>query len=226
MKKFRLFLLVVLLSCTSAAVFAQSNESGDFAKQALNEHERKIIYRAQLAKDVVGWRMGAEYSLRKMLVSGGKNATKHGVHFVGGYRFNKRWYLGGIAGIDVTTPFTIVEDEYVFADDNYEVDRKDKIYGLIMADARFYMSIKRVSTYLFANYGIEYSKELLQSGLVGLGFDIHTKKSQSVNIGLGLGSCHTTNDGIIGEILNEKDHGYGYGPADAFVFNLKLGYTF
>jgi hypothetical protein len=93
-----------------------------------------------------------------------------------------------------------------------------------MADARFYMSINRVSTYLFANYGIEYSKDLMQSGLVGLGLDIHTKKSQSVNIGLGLGlgSCHTTTE--IGDMLGKENHGYG--PADAFVFNLKLGYTF
>lgn len=225
MKKFRLFLLVALLSCTSATVFAQSNESSDFAKQALDAHEKKIVYRAQLAKDVVGWHMGAEYSLRKMVASGAKNATKHGIHFLGGYRFTKRWYLGGIAGVDVTTPFTISENDYIDEEDNYSIDREDKVYGLIMADARFYMSVRRVSTYLFANYGVEYSKKLMQTGLVGLGFDIHTKKSQSVNIGLGLGlgSCYSTNDGLYDDLI-AKDNGYG--PVDCFVFNIKLGYTF
>ncbi|MBP3496852.1 MAG: hypothetical protein J6K33_03350 [Alistipes sp.] len=225
MKKFRLFLMTALLCCTTT-VFAQNNDANAFAQQALDAHEKKIVYRAQLAKDVVGWRIGAEYSLRRMIAVAGKNATKHGVHFVGGYRFNKRLYLGGIAGIDVTTPFTIVEDGYSNASANYEVDREDKIYGLIMADARLYMNISRVSTYLFANYGIEYSKELTQNILAGLGFDIHTKKSQSVNIGLGvgMGSCHTTDNGIANDFLHEQDHGYG--PLDCFVFNLKLGYTF
>ena len=135
MKKFRFFLMVALLCCSSITVFGQNNSKSDFAKKALDAHEQKIVYRAQLAQDVIGWHMGAEYSLRRMSTLGATPATKHGVHFLGGYRFTKRWYLGGIAGVDVTTPFSIVEDEFVMDEYNYEIDRDDKIYGVLMADA-------------------------------------------------------------------------------------------
>ena len=223
MKKFRFFLMVALLCCSSITVFGQNNSKSDFAKKALDAHEQKIVYRAQLAQDVIGWHMGAEYSLRRMSTLGATPATKHGVHFLGGYRFTKRWYLGGIAGVDVTTPFSIVEDEFVMDEYNYEIDRDDKIYGVLMADARFYMSIKKVSTYLFTNIGAEYSKDLQKIFTAGLGFDVHTKKSQCVNIGLGvcLGGWYTTDSEMF---ENGGDHGYG--PTEGFVFNLKLGYTF
>lgn len=225
MKNFR-FLLVVALLCTSITAFGQDNSKSDFAQQALDAHEQKIVYRAQLAKDVVGWRMGAEYSLRRMNTFGVKPATKHGVHFLGGYRFTKRWYLGGIAGIDATTPFTLADNGYLEEKYNYEISRDDKIYGVLMADARFYMSIKKVSTYLFTNFGVEYSKDLQKALTIGLGFDVHTTKAQSVNIGLGigLGGWYSTTDGIIDDLSTDVNHGYG--PTEGFVLNLKLGYTF
>lgn len=228
MKKFRFLLMATLLCCTSITAFGQNNSKSEFAQQALDAHEQKIVYRAQLAKDVVGWRMGAEYSLRHMLLSGAKDANKHGVNFLGGYRFTKRLYLGGIAGVAATTPFTIVEDQYTDASGNsssynYEIDREDKIYGVLMADVRFYTSVKKVSTYLFVNGGVEYSKELQKIVTFGLGFDVHTKKSQSVNIGLGIGmgGCHSADDGEL-----RMDDDPGYGPVTGPVLNLKLGYTF
>ncbi len=226
MKKSRFLLFIAFLCCTSFTAFGQDNTTNDFAQKALDDHQKKIVYRAQLAQDVVGWHMGAEYSLRRMVLAGAQNATKHGVNFLGGYRFTKRWYLGGIAGINATTPFTIVEDGYVHDEYNYEIDREDKIYGLIMADARFYTSVKRVSTYLFANGGIEYSKDLQKIVMVGLGFDVQTKKSQSVNIGfgIGLGGCHSAEEGLFRDIAISEDAGYG--PVEGFALNFKLGYTF
>ena len=223
MKNIKIFVMATLLCCTSITAFGQDNSESNITQAALDAHQQKIVYRAQLAEDVKGWRMGAEYSLRRMFTAGARPATKHGIHFLGGYRFTKRWYVGGIVGIGATTPFTIADNEYQDDRLNYSISRKDKIYGTLMADARFYMSINKVSTYLFTNFGVEYSKELQKALTIGLGLDVHTTKSQCVNIGLGVGfgTWYSTDS-----VLFRTGEDPNLWSTDGFALNLKLGYTF
>ncbi|MBQ1225092.1 MAG: hypothetical protein IIX82_03925 [Alistipes sp.] len=172
-----------------------------------------------------GFRMGAEYSLRRFSTIGVFPAIKHGFHFLAGYRFTKRWYVGGIAGIDITTPFTITRSGYIDEASNFSIQRNDKVYAPIMADVRLYMNVNRASTFLYTNLGAEFSKIVTPIAVLGLGVDVHTVKDQSVLLALGVGMgswCSANND----PFWDTPQHGIGYGKTLGFVFNFKVGYSF
>lgn len=225
MKKFILFLLIAVFSGTTISIFGQETTKSKLLQDELNKKERKLLYRAELVENMKGWRFGGEYSSKKLVLGGALPATKHGIHFNAGYRLSKRWYLGGIIGVDMTTPFDIVRDDYVDDDYNFSIPRKDKIYIPVMADVRYYLKVARISTYLYTNVGTEISNKINFGQMYGLGFDIHTIKSQCVNIKLGFGtSCYeSANDDCL---WDTKENGVGYGIYDGFAFNFKLGYSF
>ena len=95
--------------------------------------------------------------------------------------------MGGIAGIDITTPFTMTRNGYIDEIYNFSVQRNDKVYAPIMADVRLYMNVNRASTFLYTNLGAEFSKIVTPIAILGLGVDVHTVKDQSIFLALGIG---------------------------------------
>ena len=225
MKRIILFALIAVFSCTTISVFGQETTKSQLLQNELNKKEKKLLYRAELVENMLGWRLGGDYSYKTLILGGSIPATKHGLHFTAGYRLTKRWYFGGIIGIDMTTPFDIVRDEYVDDDYNFEIPRKDKIYIPVMADIRYYLKVARISTYLYTNLGAEISNKINFAQMYGIGFDVHTVKSQSVNVklGFGTGCFESANDDCL---WDTKENGVGYGVHDGFAFSFKLGYSF
>lgn len=236
MKRFALLVFCLILG-GSIAMNAQELKDESQAVDAkvqkvLEKKQQKEMYKAELEVAMHGLRMGAEVSLRNMATIGIEGAQKCGVRYLAGYRFTKRWYVGGIVGVDMTVPFTItrrgvstitsgggVEESY-----NYSMTRKDKVYVPVMADVRFYCNVNRVSTYLYANLGAEFSHSTAGIYLFGLGFDVNTVKAQCLNIslGIGAGSWESTDSEWWGDLaVNE-----GLRLYEGLVFNLKLGYAF
>ena len=204
--------------------FGQTSKE-ERVQKILEKNQQKELYRAELEDAMLGFRQGAEYSLRTFGTAGVMGAKKHGFHYLAGYRFTKHWYVGGIVGVDLTTPFTITREGYMDDALNYSIERKDKVYVPVIADVRFYFKPKRVSTYLFTNLGAEFSSSTAAIVLFGLGWDVHTVKDQCVNIGLGvgMGSWETAE----GTHMATLDGGnVAYDKYDGFVFNFKLGYSF
>lgn len=195
-------------------------------QKVLAKKQKTDLYKAEVEAAMHGFRMGGEYSFRTIGTVGVKSAQKHGIHYFAGYRFTKRWYVGGIVGVDVTTPFTIERSGWLEESYNYSITRQDKVYVPVMADVRFYCNVNRVSTYLYTNLGAEFSHTTAGIFLFGLGFDIHTIKSQCVNLsfGIGMGSWETAEGNGLGGLALDEDPGYG--QYDGFAFNLKLGYAF
>lgn len=231
MKRFALLAFCLILGgsiAMNAQEFKDEKSPAVDAKvqKVLEKKQQKEMYKAELEVAMHGLRMGAEYSFRTMGTVGIKGAKKHGVHYLAGYRFTKRWYVGGIVGIDVTTPFTITRSGFVEDSYNYSISRKDKVYVPVMADVRFYCNVNRVSTYLYTNLGAEFSHSTAGIYLVGLGFDVHTVKAQCLNISLGVGggSWESAENNGIGGLMVDEDPGYG--KWDGFAFNFKIGYSF
>lgn len=224
MKKIYLFLAIMLLSCTVTTAFGQATKE-ERVQAILDKNQQKELYRAELEEAMLGLRMGGEYSFRTMGLIATKPANKHGLHYQIGYRFTEHWYVGGIVGVDLTTPF-IIQGESNDWDEGQtyynEFERTDKVYVPIMADVRFYFKPQRVSTYLFTNLGAEFSSITGIITLFGLGFDIHTVKSQCLNIGLAIGTSNfeSIQTGLGGDYLDS------FGKQGGFTFNLKLGYSF
>ena len=223
MKKFTLFLATVLLSCTMSTVYGQTTKE-ERVQAILEKKQQKELYKAELEDAMHGFRQGAEYSVRTFGTVGIMGAKKHGLHYLAGYRFTKCWYVGGVVGLDVTTPFTITRSGYVDDMYNYSISRKDKIYIPVMADVRCYMNTSRVSSYVYTNFGAEFSSSTAAIALLGLGFDIHTVKDQCVNIGLGLGMGSW--ESADGTHMLSDDGNPNYDKYDGFVFNFKIGYSF
>lgn len=219
----RIIALALCLIIGSAVVFGQEVKDEN-VKSILEKNEQREVYQAKLEDSMLGFRMGAEYSLRSFNTIGVVGATKHGVHIVAGYRFTKHWYVGGIVGADITTPFVVTNTEEGYYNDpnfNYYYDRDDIVYIPVIADIRYYFNVKKVSTYLFANLGAEFSTITATIASLGIGFDIHTTKDQCVNVGLGLG----LGSWMSGETTYQKKP-LELDPVDGFVFNLKVGYSF
>lgn len=221
MKKITLFLAMVLFVTTA---FGQTTKE-ERVQAILNKKQQKEYYKAELQDAMLGFRQGAEYSVRNFSTVGIMGGKKHGFHYLAGYRFTKCWYVGGVVGLDMTTPFTIKREGYMEESYNYSIERKDKIYVPIMADVRCYLNTSRVSTYLYTNLGAEFSHTTAAIALFGLGFDVHTVKDQCVNIGLGIGmgsweSAEGTHMASFG------DGNPLYDKYDGFVFNFKIGYSF
>ena len=86
--------------------FGQTSKE-ERVQKILEKNQKNELYRAELEDAMLGLRMGGEYSFRTMGLTGTKAAQKHGVHYQIGYRFTKHWYVGGIVGVDLTTPFII-----------------------------------------------------------------------------------------------------------------------
>lgn len=229
MKKFIIFSLCLILGVVASA--QEANNAKEVKKQErlqniLEKNEKKAMYKAEVEANMLGFRMGGEYSFRTLGTLGVKGAKKQGVRYLAGYRFTKRWYVGGIVGVDVTTPFNIVRSGWVEESYNYSISRKDKVYAPIIADVRFYCNVNRVSTFLYTNLGAEFSSSTAPIVLFGLGFDIHTVKSQCVNLsfGVGMGSWESAENAGFGGMMIDEDPKYG--KYDGFVFNFKLGYSF
>lgn len=226
MKKI-LFIVLPLVLNASYVLAAPMQDSTDVKVQkTLAAKQQRELYKAELETAMHGLRMGAEYSYRPMGTIGTQGATKHGVRYLIGYRFTRCWYVGGIVGVDLTTPFTISRDGYYDQSLNYSISRKDKVYIPVMADIRLYFNVARVSTYLYTNVGAEFSSTIAAIGLLGLGFDIHTVKDQCVNLslGVGLGSWESAEGNGIGGVGISSDPNYM--KMDGFAFNLKIGYSF
>jgi hypothetical protein len=222
MKKIFTVALCLMIGCSMA--FGQTSKE-ERVQKILEKNQQKELYRAELEDAMLGFRQGAEYSLRTFGTAGVMGAKKHGFHYLAGYRFTKHWYVGGIVGVDLTTPFTITREGYMDDALNYSIEREDKVYVPVIADVRFYFKPKRVSTYLFTNLGAEFSSSTAAIVLFGLGWDVHTVKDQCVNIGLGvgMGSWETAE----GTHMATLDGGnVAYDKYDGFVFNFKLGYSF
>lgn len=204
----------------------KTQKAQEKVQAVLEKNQQKEMYKAELEVVMHGLRMGGEYSFRPLVGFEGQGVQKHGIHYLAGYRFTKRWYVGGIVGVDVTTPFRIERSGYADESLNFSIDRKDKVYVPVMADVRFYCNVNRVSTFLYANVGAEFSHSTAIIGLWGLGLDINTVKAQCVNVRLGIG---------LGEYESAKGNGIGglgisadpeYGQYTGFAFNLRLGYSF
>lgn len=231
MKKFIFCVLCLILGSTIAMNGQDAKTEKELKKQErvqqiLEKKQQNDLYKAEVEAAMHGLRMGAEYSLRTLGTPGVYGAKKHGVNYLVGYRFTKRWYVGGIVGVAMTTPFTITRSGWVEESYNYSITRQDKVYVPVMADVRFYCNVNRVSTYLYTNLGAEFSHTTAGIFLFGLGFDVHTVKSQCVNIslGVGMGSWESADNGGFGGLMIEEDPGYG--KYDGFAFNLKVGYAF
>lgn len=220
----KIITLALCLMVGGTMTFAQTAKE-ERVQKILEKNQNQELYRAELEDTMLGFRQGAEYSLRTFSTAGVMGAKKHGFHYLAGYRFTKHWYVGGIVGVDLTTPFTITREGYMDDALNYSIERKDKVYVPVIADVRFYFKPKRVSTYLFTNLGAEFSSSTAAIVLFGLGWDVHTVKDQCVNIGLGvgMGSWETAE----GTHMATLDGGnVAYDKYDGFVFNFKLGYSF
>lgn len=204
--------------------FGQTSKE-DRVQKILEKNQEQEIYRAELEDAMLGFRQGAEYSVRSFSTLGVMGAKKHGFHYLAGYRFTKHWYVGGVVGLDLTTPFTITREGYMDDALNYSIEREDKVYVPVVADVRFYFKPRRVSTYLFTNLGAEFSSSTATIVTFGLGWDVHTVKDQCVNIGLGVGMGSW--ESAEGTHMANLDNGnVEYGKCDGFVFNFKLGYSF
>ena len=217
-------LITLCLTIGGVMAFGQTSKE-ERVQKILEKNQQEELYRAELEDAMHGFRQGAEYSVRTFGSVGVMGAKKHGFHYLAGYRFTKHWYVGGIVGLDLTTPFTITREGYMDDTLNYSIEREDKVYVPVIADVRFYFKPKRVSTYLFTNLGAEFSSSTAAIVLFGLGWDVHTVKDQCVNIGLGvgLGSWETAE----GTHMGTLDGGnVAYEQCDGFVFNFKLGYSF
>lgn len=238
MKRLALLVFFFML-CGSIMVNAQETNEGKTQKAqekvqaVLEKNQQKEMYKAELEVAMLGLRMGAEFSLRNMASIGVEGAQKFGVRYLAGYRFTKRWYVGGIVGVDVTTPFTITRSNVytttgsgeVVDGYNYSMTRKDKVYVPVMADVRFYCNVNRVSTYLYTNLGAEFSHSTAGIYLFGVGFDVNTVKAQCLNIslGIGAGSWETTDSEWLGDLAANEE---GLRLFNGLAFNLKLGYSF
>ena len=219
MKRFILFALCLVLGGSIAVSAQDSKDAKEIKKQEriqriLEKNEKKAMYKAEVEANMHGLRMGGEYSFRTLAGFEGQGVQKHGIHYLAGYRFTKRWYVGGIVGVDVTTPFKIVRSGYADESLNFSIDRKDKVYVPIMADVRFYCNVNRISTFLYANLGAEFSSSTAIIGLWGLGF----------RLGIGLGQYESAKGNGIGGLGLDADPGYG--KYTGFAFNLRLGYSF
>lgn len=191
-------------------------------QQVLDKKEKRELYSAEVEAATHGLRMGGEYSLRTMGGNLSVGATKHGLHYLAGYRFTRHWYVGGIVGVDLTTPFSFNQSGVsVLNEEPTTVNRKDKVYFPVIADVRFYFKPARVSTYLYTNLGAEFSHSTAGIFMFGLGFDIRTVDSQCVNLSLGIGSSQWETF-YRGLGMDEVQ----YGKKGSFSFNLKLGYMF
>lgn len=220
----KIILITLCLTIGGVMAFGQTSKE-EKVQKILEKNQQQELYRAELEDAMHGFRQGAEYSLRTFGTIGVMGAQKHGFHYLAGYRFTKHWYVGGIVGVDLTTPFTIKREGYMDDALNYSIERKDKVYVPVIADVRFYFKPRRVSTYLFTNLGAEFSSSTAAILLLGLGWDVHTVKDQCVNIGLGvgMGSWETAE----GTHMATLDGGnVAYDKCDGFVFNFKLGYSF
>lgn len=223
--------IILLLACcmlfSSLALNAESKEKpakvdGEEVQQILDKKKKRELYSAEVEAATHGLRMGGEYSLRTMGGNLSVGAAKHGLHYLAGYRFTRHWYVGGIVGVDLTTPFSFNQLEVSkIGEEPITVNRKDKVYVPIMADIRFYFKPARVSTYLYTNLGAEFSHLTAGIFMFGLGFDIRTVDSQCVNLSLGVGSSQweTFYRGLGSDEVQ-------YGKKGSGSFNLKLGYIF
>lgn len=220
----KIFTVALCLMIGGSMAFGQTSKE-ERVQKILEKNQQKELYRAELEDAMLGFRQGAEYSLRTFGTVGVMGAKKHGFHYLAGYRFTKHWYVGGIVGVDLTTPFTITREGYMDDALNYSIEREDKVYVPVIADVRFYFKPKRVSTYLFTNLGAEFSSSTAGVVLFGLGWDVHTVKDQCVNIGLGVGMGSW--ESAEGTHMATLDGGnVTYEKCDGFVFNFKLGYSF
>ncbi len=220
----KIFTVALCLMIGGSMAFGQTSKE-ERVQKILEKNQKNELYRAELEDAMLGLRMGGEYSFRTMGLTGTKAAQKHGVHYQIGYRFTKHWYVGGIVGVDLTTPFIIQGESNDWSEGQTyydEFERTDKVYVPIMADVRFYFKPQRVSTYLFTNLGAEFSSITGVITLFGLGFDIHTVKSQCLNIGLAVGTSNfeSIQTGLGGDYLDT------FGKQGGFAFNFKLGYSF
>ena len=220
----KIFTVALCLMIGGSMAFGQTSKE-ERVQKILEKNQQKELYRAELEDAMLGFRQGAEYSLRTFGTVGVMGAKKHGFHYLAGYRFTKHWYVGGIVGVDLTTPFTITREGYMDDALNYSIEREDKVYVPVIADVRFYFKPNRVSTYLFTNLGAEFSSSTAGIVLFGLGWDVHTVKDQCVNIGLGVGMGSW--ESAEGTHMANLDGGnVTYEKCDGFVFNFKLGYSF
>ncbi|MBQ5593143.1 MAG: hypothetical protein IIU76_00990 [Bacteroidales bacterium] len=216
----KIFTVALCLMIGGIMAFGQTAKA-----ETVKSKQSKEQYRTELENAMLGFRHGVEYSFRSFSTVGVKSAVKHGLRYQAGYRFTKHWYVGGIVGVDMTTPFTITREGFSQSSFNYEIDRKDVVYVPVMADARFYFKPRRVSTYLFTNLGAEFSSSTAAILLAGLGWDIHTVKDQclSVSFAVGTGGWESA-DNELGGFLGNGD--VEYGKESGFVFNIKVGYSF
>ena len=220
----KIFTVALCLMIGGSMAFGQTSKE-ERVQKILERNQQKELYRAELEDAMLGFRQGAEYSRRTFGTVGVMGAKKHGFHYLAGYRFTKHWYVGGIVGVDLTTPFTITREGYMDDGLNYSIEREDKVYVPVIADVRLYFKPKKVSTYLFTNFGAEFSSSTAGVVLFGLGWDVHTVKDQCVNIGLGVGMGSW--ESAEGTHMASLDGGYVvYEKCDGFVFNFKLGYSF
>lgn len=118
MKKIIAFALCLMVGSTMA--FGQTSKE-DRVQKILEKNQKQEIYRAELEDAMLGFRQGAEYSVRSFSTLGVMGAKKHGFHYLAGYRFTRHWYVGGVVGLDLTTPFTITREGYMDDALNYSI---------------------------------------------------------------------------------------------------------
>ncbi len=216
-------LLLGAALCVPFTSSAQDKSSEDPERQAyLDKVIAKEKKYAALEENLSGWRFGGEYSARRFNTIDVRPAVKRGLHATAGYRFNKHWYVGGLAGVDLTCPFEITRDGYVDDKANYSVTREDKIYVPIMVEPRFYFNYAKTSVYLCVDAGYEISSSSAATATLGLGLDYNIKNSKCVNIAfsLGMGSW----DSCEGDFLGASDDP-GYEQQDGFVLGFKIGFS-
>lgn len=220
MKKF--FTVVACIMAGTVLAFGQTSKE-ERVQKILERNHQEELFNAQLEDTMLGFHQGIEYSYRSFGTLEIAGAKKNGVHYLAGYRFSRHWYVGGIVGVDVTTPFKIEMRPIWGGDAKAYAKRKDKIYIPAIADIRFYFAPKRVSTFLFANIGAEFSTSTASVTMFGIGWDILTSKYNCVNIGLGLGMGAWES---VGEESMLPDGTFPFELYDGFAFGLKLGYSF
>ena len=159
-----------------------------------------------------GWFKGVELSYREFIYN---NTTVHktGLRLSLGNRLNRRWYVGALAGIDMTTPRSLDVTDSSEDGSTINLKRKDKIYIPIMAEGRFYFGEAKFMPYLYYDLGYEFSHISAPFWNFGLGFDCKVAKFKSLLFGFGFG------EGRFEFVTRDK-------VVSAVVVNAKVGFNF
>lgn len=223
MKNKVLFLILAII----ASVNVYGQQSNDSLNQVLLDKSQKAaIAKMKLVELQHGWQKGVEVSTRGFGTIGAFGATKRGVHFVMGNRITEHWYFGGIAGVDITTPWKIDNVGDSQTEKEWEFDRKDKFYVPIIGEVRFYFGTAKCMPYLYNNIGVEFSHSTSGLWTLGAGLDINTQRFKSLYIalGFGFGGYETTDAAWIQ--VSKAEALEDYGQTGAFTSTFRIGFMF